>query len=138
MRDTQKIVVHYLDKKLERGHARFFFHAQDRMEMIDIEGNTRQVDLSRVKAIFFVKDFEGDSTYGERKEFRTDSPVFGDRIEITFVDDEMLLGRAMGYRVEEKGFYFKPADPRSNNEVIFVPISALKEVKFGDVEGLST
>ena len=102
--------------------------------MTDLDGNRKKIDLTRVKAVFFVKQFEGDPGYGERKEFADDSPTFGQRIQIVFIDGEILLGRAMGYRPEEKGFYFKPADPRSNNEVVFVPVSALKEVKIGDVE----
>ena len=122
MRKTQKIVVHYLDRALERGHARFFFHVQDQTEMTDLDGNRKVIDLKRVKAVFFVKAFEGNPEYGERKEFADDSPTFGQKIQIVFVDGEILLGRAMGYRPEEKGFYFKPADPRSNNEVIFVPV----------------
>lgn len=133
MRKAQKIVVHYLDNTLERGHARFFFHMQDEAEMTDMEGNRKKIDLQRVKAVFFVKEFQGDPEYGERKQFAGDSPTFGQKIQIAFVDGEILLGRAMGYRPEEKGFYFKPADPRSNNEVIFVPVSALKEVKAGDL-----
>ena len=134
MRKPQKVVVHHLDKTLKRGHARFFFHIQDVMEMTDLEGNNHHIDLSTVKAIFFVKDFDGDPSYGERKEFKGDSPVFGQRIEFTFIDGEMMLGRAMGYRPEEKGFFFKSADPKSNNEVIFVPVSALKQVQVGELD----
>ena len=134
MRQEQKIVVHYLDKTLERGHARFFFHVQDQAEMTDMDGNRKKIDLARVKAVFFVKQFEGDPEYGERKEFADDSPTFGQRIQIVFIDGEILLGRAMGYRPEEKGFYFKPADPKSNNEVIFVPVGALREVHCGDLD----
>ena len=134
MRQEQKIVVHYLDRTLERGHARFFFHVQDQAEMTDLDGNRKKIDLNRVKAVFFVKQFEGDPEYGERKEFADDSPTFGQRIQIVFIDGEILLGRAMGYRPEEKGFYFKPADPKSNNQVIFVPVSALKEVRYGNLD----
>lgn len=135
MRAEQKIVVHYLDRTLVRGHARFFFHMQDRMEMTDLEGRPHQVDLHRVKAIFFVRRFEGNPGYPERQAFADGSPVFGQKIRIVFTDGEVLLGRAMGYRPEEKGFYFKPADPGSNNEVIFVPVTALREVQAGEIEG---
>ena len=69
-----------------------------------------------------------------RKEFKEDSPVFGQRIEFTFIDGELMLGRAMGYRPEERGFFFKPADPKSNNEVIFVPVSALTQVQVGGLD----
>jgi hypothetical protein len=134
VRQPQKIVIHYLDKTLERGHARFFFHVQKEAEMIDLQGQRRSIDLDRVKAVFFVKDFDGDPEYGERKEFRSDSPTFGQKIRITFVDGEVLLGRAMGYRPEERGFYFKPADPRSNNQIVFVPVGSLREVMIGDLD----
>lgn len=134
MRKPQKVVVHYLDKTLVRGYARFFFHVQDQAEMEDLDGATLRIDLAKVKAVFFVKEFGGNPDYGELQEFHKDSPTYGQKIQIVFVDGEFLLGRAMGYRPEEKGFYFKPADPRSNNEVIFVPVSALKEVKIGELE----
>jgi hypothetical protein len=134
MRNAQKIVVHFLDRTLLRGHARFFFHVQDRMEMTDLDGAMHVVDLNRVKAVFFVRRFEGDPGYPERREFGEGSPVFGQRIRIVFRDGEEMLGRAMGYRPEEKGFYFKPADPRSNNEIIFVPVTALREVQAGEIE----
>jgi hypothetical protein len=133
MRKEQKIVVHYLDKRLERGYARFFFHVQDQVPMTDLDGNEKPLDLKQVKAVFFVKEFAGNPDYGERKEFGGDSPTFGLKIRIEFIDGEVLLGRAMGYRPEEKGFYFKPADPRSNNEVVFVPVGALKQVTVGEL-----
>jgi hypothetical protein len=133
MRELHKVVVHYQDGTLLRGHTRFFFHEQDRVEVIDLEEQTHSVDLALVKAVFFVRDFTGNPEYGERKEFATDSPVFGDSVRIVFADGEMLLGRALGYRPEEKGFYLQPADPKSNNRVIFVPATALKEVKVGEL-----
>jgi hypothetical protein len=134
MRTPQKVVIHNLDKSLRRGHAHFFFHMQDRMEMTDLDGARQEVDLRQVKAVFFVKRFEGDPDYPERQEFGNDSPVFGQKIRVVFTDGETLLGRAMGYRPEEKGFFLKPADPRSNNEMIFVPVTALREVRAGEME----
>jgi hypothetical protein len=131
MREPHKVVVHYLDNTLVRGHARFFFHEQEQAEMTDLDGKACNVDLAQVKAVFFVKDFQGDPDYGERKEFTPDSPVFGEKIRVVFVDGEVLLGRAMGYRPEEKGFYLQPADPRSNNRMVFVPVSSLREIQVG-------
>jgi hypothetical protein len=133
MRELQKVVVHYQDGTLLRGHTRFFFHEQDHVEVTPQDGETCNVDLKRVKAVFFVKDFQGDPSYGERKEFAADSPTFGDGVRIVFADGEILLGRAMGYRPEEKGFYLQPADPRSNNKMIFVPVGALQEIQVGEL-----
>ena len=133
MREPQKVVVHYLDKTLLLGHTRFFFHEQDQIEVTDLDGKMHAVDLGRLKAVFFVKDFEGDSSHSETHQFVSDSPVFGDRIRIIFSDGEILLGRALGYRPEEKGFYLQPADPESNNRMVFVPMKALKEIQVGEL-----
>lgn len=133
MREPQKVVVHYLDKRLLLGHARFFFHEQDRIEVTDQDGQEHSVELEQLKAVFFVKDFAGDSSRKEPKEFGENSPSFGDRIRVTFSDGETLDGRALGYRPEEKGFYLQPADPESNNRMIFVPVKALKQIQVGEI-----
>ena len=134
MRELHKVVVHYRDGALLRGHTRFFFHEQDRVEITDLEDVTHNVDLCKVKAVFFVREFSGDPDYGERKAFSQDSPVFGDSVRIVFSDGEMLLGRAMGYRPEEKGFYLQPADPKSNNRMVFVPAASLDRIEVGELK----
>lgn len=133
MRELHKVVVHFRDGTLLQGHTRYFFHEQDRVEVTDREDGLHEIDLARVKAVFFVRNFQGDPDYGERKEFTSDSPTFGDGVRIVFADGEMLLGRALGYRPEEKGFYLQPADPKSNNRMIFVPASALTEIQVGEL-----
>jgi hypothetical protein len=133
MRELHKVVVHYQDGTLLRGHTRFFFHEQERVEVTDLEDQVHPVELRHIKAVFFVRDFAGDPDYGERKEFTPDSPVFGDSVRIVFADGEALIGRALGYRPEEKGFFLQPADPKSNNRMIFVPAGALKEIQVGEL-----
>jgi hypothetical protein len=134
MRELHKVVVHYRDGTLMRGHTRFFFHEQDHVEITDLDDTSHDVHLAQVKAVFFVREFAGDPEYGERKEFFQDSPVFGDSVRIEFSDGEMLLGRAMGYRPEEKGFYLQPADPKSNNLMVFVPASSLQRIEAGELK----
>lgn len=133
MREPQKVVVHYLDKRLLLGHTRFFFHEQDRIEVTDRDDRTHTVELDQLKAVFFVREFEGDSSHSDGHAFVDNSPVFGERIRIVFADGETLHGRALGYRPEEKGFYLQPADPESNNRMIFVPTKALKEIQVGEL-----
>lgn len=134
MRQPQKIVVHYINGTLIKGHARFFYHHQMHLLMETMEGEERLIPFSAVKAVFFVKSFTGNRKRSESKEFGPGSASFGEAIRVTFLDGEILLGRSLNYRPEDRGFFLKPADPASNNEMVFVPQSALKDVAVGSPE----
>jgi hypothetical protein len=134
VRQPQKIVVHFLDHTLLKGHARFFFHHQMHLLMQTLEGEERLIPFSEVKAVFFVRSFTGDRRRQETKRFGPASPRFGESVRVTFLDGEVMLGRAVGYRPEDRGFYLKPADPGSNNEVVYVPQSSVREVSLGDMD----
>jgi hypothetical protein len=134
MRQPQKIVVHYLDGTILKGHARFFYHHQMHLLLETMEGEERLVPFSAVKAVFFVKSFTGDRKRREKREFVEGSPSFGEAVRVIFLDGETILGRSMNYRPEDRGFFLKPADPSSNNEMVFVPQSALRSVSVGAPE----
>jgi len=134
VRQPQKIVVHFLDHTLLKGHARFFFHHQMHLLMETLQGEERLVPFSDVKAVFFVKSFTGDRRRHESKRFGPTSPRFGETVHVTFLDGEILLGRAVGYRPEDRGFYLKPADPDSNNEMIYIPQTSVREVRVGEID----
>ena len=87
-----------------------------------------------LKAVFFVRDFGGDSTYVEEKTF--DCPSHGRRVEVTFYDDEVIVGTTLGYRADAASFFLSPVDPRANNLRVFVLMSAVRHVRFlGNASG---
>ena len=86
------------------------------------------VALTGLKAVFFVRDFEGKPEYRERKTFVGQTP--GRRVHLTFTDGEMIIGTTQGYRAGGTGFFVTPADPRANNVRIFVVSSAVRQVRF--------
>jgi hypothetical protein len=133
VREPQKVVIHFMDHTLLKGHARFFFHHQMQMLMQTLEGEERLVPFAEVKAVFFVRSFTGDRKRREKKDYGPGSPRFGESVRVTFLDGETLNGRAVGYRPEDRGFYFKPADPESNNEIVYIPQASVKEVVVGDL-----
>lgn len=132
MRQPQKIVVHFLDHTILKGHARFFFHHQRHLLMETAEGEERLIPFPEVKAIFFVRSFAGDRRRAKKNTFESGSPSFGVTVRVTFLDGETLLGRSVGYKPEEQGFYLKPADPGSNNEMVYIPQTAVREVVLGE------
>ena len=49
---------------------------------------------------------------------------------MTFKDGEVLVGSTQGYQQDRPGFFLVPADPRSNNDRIYVVTTAVEKVSF--------
>ncbi|HUF28339.1 MAG TPA: hypothetical protein VMM18_15280, partial [Gemmatimonadaceae bacterium] len=76
----------------------------------------------------FVRDLSGDAAYVERKSFI--EPLPGRRIEVTFLDDEIMVGATLSYRPDGVGFFITPADPNGNNLRVFIGPSAVRHVRY--------
>lgn len=124
-----KVVVHCPGGPLLKGITNDFFPNKDTFHLTDDEtGEVREVSLEGLKAVFFVKGFEGDSNYKERTD--VERTGFGKKIQVDFEDGERLVGFTSGYAQDRRGFFVFPADPQSNNDRIFVITAATKEVRF--------
>jgi hypothetical protein len=127
-----RIVVRYLDGRLLKGFSQDFhptrptFHVSAALSPLD----TRPVlvPMQQLKAVFFVRDFEGDPAYVERRTF--EQRAAGRRIEVTFLDDEVLLGSTLGYRPDGTGFFMTPADGEGNNLRVFVLPGAVRHIRY--------
>jgi len=67
-----KVVVRYTDGKVVKGFTQDFLPNKDRFHLHPAErtpGEAREVLLKELKALFFVKDFDGDPQYDERKKY---------------------------------------------------------------------
>jgi hypothetical protein len=128
----QKIVVRHPDGKLLKGYTQDFHPSRPQFSLWPAINSTPKervvVVVSRLKAVFFVRDFDGNPTYEERKSFSTRGA--GRRIEATFLDGETIVGTTLSYRPDSQGFFVSPADPSANNTRIFVVSSSLRRVRF--------
>jgi len=86
------------------------------------------VPFTEVKAIFFVRDHDGNAAYAESK--RLDPSIRGRSVSVTFSDGEDLIGTAANYNSSAPGFFVHPADPESNNERVFIVAASVRAVKF--------
>ena len=86
------------------------------------------IPMGRLKAVFFVRDFIGNAQYRERKTFTNRG--HGRRLEVTFHDNETVLGTTLNYRPDGQGFFLIPVDAAGNNTRIFVVASAVRRVRF--------
>ena len=54
----------------------------------------------------------------------------GRRLEVTFLDGEVIVGSTLSYREGGAGFFVTPADTESNNVRLFVVSTATRSVRF--------
>ena len=131
-----KMVKGYLEEPLELDFDALFIDAhaalpQDLRLRQAASGESLKVPLDSLKALFFVKSFEGHKDYSEVKFFEKNPPIKGLWVRVRFYDDEYLEGvvkNSMEFLVEP-GFYLKPPDPLSNNEILYVVKESLADFR---------
>lgn len=127
-----KVVVRYANGRVLKGYTQDFFPNKDRFHLFLAEKPEAlgvDVFVKDLKAIFLVRDFEGDPHYVERKKYINGEKPSGRKIEVTFLDGELVVGATLGYDPNRPGFFILPADPKGNNVRIFVVASAVKQVR---------
>ncbi|MFB3920851.1 MAG: hypothetical protein ACE145_03970 [Terriglobia bacterium] len=95
------------------------------------DGNRVEVKSSEVKAIFFVKSFEGAADYSEFKVFTAQPNGRGVWVRIHFHDGEIMEGVAPN-RIDtyvKPVFSMTPPDPASNNQTVLVSKQSLQEMQ---------
>ena len=126
---SNKIVVHFMDGTVKKGFATDFDKEAEKFHLKDKDTQEpHEVEISTLKAVFFVKDFEGNPDYQERHDF--DRAGLGKKIRVIFRDGEMIVGYTTGYSPDRPRFFLFPADPHSNNERIFVVTASTQSVEF--------
>ena len=129
-----KVIAHFVDGQLIKGTTLDFFPTKDRFHIIEENGEIHDIRVNELKAIFFVKHFDGDADYAEKKGFFTKQPQ-GKKVLVEFNDGEVLFGYTLSYSTKGLGFFIFPGDPECNNNKVFIVHSSTKRVK---VKTLST
>jgi len=128
-----KVVVRYSDGKVIKGFTEDFFPNKERFHLIladNPSGGAIEVSMKDLKAIFMVRDFIGHSLYKERKKYIEGEKPSGKKVEVTFIDGEVLVGSTLGYNPKRQGFFIFPADPKSNNIRVYVVSSVVEKVRY--------
>jgi hypothetical protein len=128
-----KIVVRYSDGKLTKGFTEDFFPNKERFHLIPADNPSNgaiEISTKDLKAIFIVRDFTGDPLYNERKKYIEGEKPSGKKVEVTFIDGEVLVGSTLGYDPKRQGFFIFPADPKSNNIRVYAVSSGVEKVRY--------
>jgi hypothetical protein len=127
-----RVVVRYLDKQLLKGTTRDFSPNKPEFHVHpcgDEKNAPVKITFAPLKAVFFVKTFEGNKDHVEDLTF-DNARGQGRRIKVTFSDGEVITGFTVGYAPDRLGFFLLPADRASNNERIFVLTKAVTKVEW--------
>lgn len=122
-----RVVAHYRDGRIVKGSTTDFLPTRETMH-VHTDVGVEVVQLVELKALFFVRDLEGDPNRQKRNEFDVNSKQHGRRIRVEFADGELLVGTTQGYQPERTGFFVAPADPKANHERVFVLRAATRAV----------
>ena len=127
MTEINKIVIKFKDSKIMKGTTNDFSPNKKHFH-IHLQGNeVVPIDVERLKAIFFVKDFQGNEAFKEA--YKDVMAGGGKKIKVKFSDGEVIIGFSLGYSPGRHGFFLVPADLKSNNQRIFVITSATERIE---------
>lgn len=135
--DKEKVVIRYVDGRIVKGYLLKFSPSEREVIIEDLSSERVQINMSELKAIFFVRTFEGDRSHVETKSFLGSIPR-GKRVFVRFKDGEAMTGYAEGEIPWLKGFFLEsskgagffliPVDSQSNNIKVFVVADAVRDV----------
>ncbi|MBN1141802.1 MAG: hypothetical protein JXB25_08430 [Deltaproteobacteria bacterium] len=129
-----KIVVRYLNGEIFKGQTSNFLPAKPAFHLCPVGTSTEdspfEVQVSQLKAVFFVKDFHGNPKRQDVQEFPRGKAVIGRKVKVTFSDGETMVGTTQSYNACHPGFFLFPADANSNNDRCFVVRNATQNISF--------
>ncbi len=136
----EKSVVRFTNGRLLKGYLGDFSPDKEEVALLEVEtGKVHMLRVIDMKAVFFVKSFEGDFDYREKKSYGKRKPT-GNRVFVKFKDGERLVGFLDGRVPWEKGFFLSnkendgkgffllPVDEDTNNIKVFVISSSVDDV----------
>jgi hypothetical protein len=108
------------------------------LELLTVEGTHRPLALKELRAIYFVRDFDGDHEL-ERKAFLSRPKLDGLWVRLKFRDNETIEGVIPNdlLTLLDSGVQITPPDLNGSALRIFVPREALAEMTVLGVVGVA-
>ena len=126
-----QVVARFRDGRVLKGTSldahpsKPFFHVRPP------DGPVEQVQLSDLKALFFVRSLEGDSSRDDATELDPKDPrARGSTVvRLTFEDGEQIVGLTNHYPPKRPYFFVLPVDRESNNIRMLINRDAMEEIE---------
>ncbi len=131
--DPSKIVVRFTNGKIVKGYTQNFFPNKPVFHVMPHDaadaGDPMEIRIKDLKALFFVKDFQGDRNYKEKKQAPEGKKPPGRLIEVRWKDGEVIVGTTTGYDPQRAGFFLFPVDPQWNNDKVYIVSASVDKVR---------
>jgi hypothetical protein len=129
---NNKVVARFADGRVVKGTTADFNPNKDAFHVTEHgaapDARPILVLTQQLKALFFVKDLDGDPFRVKPAASNPSRPAFGRRIRVVFKDGEVLVGTTAGYQPGRTGFFIEPEDADTNEERCFVITQAAGEI----------
>lgn len=129
MNTDVKVVVRFVDGRVLKGTTLNFDPRRPSFLLHPIGASGDEpvpVRLHDLKAVFFVREFDGNPEHVEAQEFS--KPLSGRKLKVQFADGEALVGASLTYDETREGFFLFPADASSNNQRVYVVRKSVVQV----------
>jgi hypothetical protein len=126
------VVARFRDGRMIKGTTRDFLPNRPQFHIYldgDEKARALEVTMDSLKAVFFVKDYAGESGRKDAYDFAR-VQGYGRKVRVTFHDGEEISGFTTGYNPKAQGFFLIPADQRSNNARVYVLNQAIREFRW--------
>ena len=135
----KKVVVLLLDRTALKGYLNpSSLGRSEQIDLLTTDGEHRSLNLEDVKSIYFVREFT-DEFEPERKTFLSRPKLDGLWVRLRFRDDDVMEGIVSNDLLDmlDTGVQLTPPDLHGNNLRMFIPRSALEEMKVLGVVGVA-
>jgi hypothetical protein len=134
MADFPQVVAHYTDGKMLKGTTQDFNPNRPSFHIKPADGGPAvEVRCGLLKAVFFVKSFEGNPKRQDLRGFIAAPAAtnHGKKLAVRFKDGELMCGYTLSHRPDREGFFLFPADSEGNNIRVYVLVAQVAETLAG-------
>lgn len=135
---TKKVVIRRFDREPLTGFVNpLTYLLAEGIELLTPSGTVSVVPYPDIKTVCFVKDFDSSEPDQEKKVFQNRPKMDGLWVRMQLRDAEILDGILSNNLLQlgGEGFTVVPPDPNSNNQKLFVPRAALRQIHVLGVVG---
>jgi hypothetical protein len=136
---NKKVVIQLLDRTAIKGYVNPTGLAQaESLDQLTPDGEHRSIALPSVRTIYFVREFD-EPYHLERKTFLSRPKINGLWVRLHFRDEDVIEGLVANDLVEllDGGIQLTPPDLHGNTIRLFIPRSAIEEMKVLGVVGIA-
>lgn len=135
----KKVVVVLLDGTAVKGYLNpATLGREESISLLTLEGEHRSIPLLATKSVYFVREFK-DPFEPERKTFLSRPKLDGLWVRLRFRDEDVMEGIVANNLLDllDTGVHLMPPDLHGNVLRMFIPRSALLEMKVLGVVGMA-